>query len=237
MTQPLLAKAGVNIPWDPAQANIEGAVVPEGTMTARAMPFTKRAFDMVAALTLLLVLSPLLAVVAVAVRLSGPRVFFAHSRVGEGGRIFPCYKFRTMVPDAQRVLDRLLEERPELRDEWQREFKLKDDPRVTRVGRFLRKYSLDELPQFWNVLRGDMSLVGPRPITVDELDRYGRHAYVYLATRPGVTGLWQVSGRSDLDYDHRIRLDREYVERRCLSLDLAIAFKTAWVVLRRKGAY
>ncbi|GMV67762.1 MAG: hypothetical protein AMXMBFR76_02010 [Pseudomonadota bacterium] len=201
------------------------------------MPFTKRAFDMVGALTLLLVLSPLLAVVAVAVRLSGPRVFFAHSRVGEGGRIFPCYKFRTMVPDAQRVLDRLLEERPELRDEWQREFKLKDDPRVTRVGRFLRKYSLDELPQFWNVLRGDMSLVGPRPITVDELDRYGRHAYVYLATRPGVTGLWQVSGRSDLDYDHRIRLDREYVERRCLSLDLAIAFKTAWVVLRRKGAY
>ena len=108
---------------------------------------------------------------------------------------------------------------------------------MTRVGRFLRKYSLDELPQFWNVLRGDMSLVGPRPITVDELDRYGRHAYVYLATRPGVTGLWQVSGRSDLDYDHRIRLDREYVERRCLSLDLAIAFKTAWVVLRRKGAY
>lgn len=237
MTQPLLAKAGVNIPWDPAQADNEVAVVPERTMTARAMPFTKRAFDMVGALTLLLVLSPLLAVVAVAVRLSGPRVFFAHSRVGEGGRIFPCYKFRTMVPDAQRVLDRLLEERPELRDEWQREFKLKDDPRVTRVGRFLRKYSLDELPQFWNVLRGDMSLVGPRPITVDELDRYGRHAYVYLATRPGVTGLWQVSGRSDLDYDHRIRLDREYVERRCLSLDFAIAFKTAWVVLRRKGAY
>lgn len=237
MTQPLFAKASANIAWDPAQANIEGAVKPERTMTARAMPFTKRAFDMVGALTLLLVLSPLLAVVAVAVRLSGPRVFFAHSRVGEGGRIFPCYKFRTMVPDAQRVLDRLLEERPELRDEWQREFKLKDDPRVTRVGRFLRKYSLDELPQFWNVLRGDMSLVGPRPITVDELDRYGRHAYVYLATRPGVTGLWQVSGRSDLDYDHRIRLDREYVERRCLSLDFAIAFKTAWVVLRRKGAY
>lgn len=237
MTQPLLAKARANIAWDPAQANIEGAVKSERTMTAQARPITKRAFDMVGALTLLLVLSPLLAVVAVAVRLSGPRVFFAHSRVGEGGRIFPCYKFRTMVPDAQRVLDRLLEERPELRDEWQREFKLKDDPRVTRVGRFLRKYSLDELPQFWNVLRGDMSLVGPRPITVDELDRYGRHAYVYLATRPGVTGLWQVSGRSDLDYDHRIRLDREYVERRCLSLDFAIAFKTAWVVLRRKGAY
>jgi len=237
MTQPSLAKASVNIAWDPAQADIASAVGPEGTMTARAMPFTKRAFDIVGALTLLLVLSPLLAVVAVAVRLSGPRVFFAHSRVGEGGRIFPCYKFRTMVPNAQRVLDRLLEERAELRDEWQREFKLKDDPRVTRVGTFLRKYSLDELPQFWNVLRGDMSLVGPRPITVDELDRYGRHAYVYLATRPGVTGLWQVSGRSDLDYDHRIRLDREYVERRCLSLDLAIAFKTAWVILRRKGAY
>ena len=151
--------------------------------------------------------------------------------------LFPCYKFRTMVPDAQLVLERLLADRPDLRIEWERDFKLKDDPRVTRIGKFLRKYSLDELPQFWNVLRGDMSLVGPRPIIADELKRYGRYADCYLAARPGVTGLWQVSGRSDVDYDHRVRLDREYIERRCVSLDIVIVFRTAWVVLRRKGAY
>lgn len=142
-----------------------------------------------------------------------------------------------MVPNAQFVLDRLLADRADLRLEWERDFKLKDDPRVTRIGKFLRKYSLDELPQFWNVLRGDMSLVGPRPIIADELKRYGRHADCYLAARPGVTGLWQVSGRSDVDYDDRVQLDREYIGRRSLAVDLAIVCKTAWVVLRRRGAY
>lgn len=236
MPQPL-SKVSLDIKLTCGQADVDDAVVPDDVITTSSIPFTKRAFDIVGALTLLLILSPILAVVATLVRLSGPKVLFPHPRVGQGGRSFPCYKFRTMVPDAQLVLDRLLAERPDLRVEWERDFKLKDDPRVTRIGKFLRKYSLDELPQFWNVLRGDMSLVGPRPIIADELKRYGRYAGCYLATRPGVTGLWQVSGRNDVDYDQRIRLDREYIERRCVSLDLAIVFKTAWVVLRRKGAY
>lgn len=236
MSQPI-SKVSAGIAWNLSQADVDGTIAPDDFTTASSMPFTKRAFDIVCSLALLLILAPVFAVVAALVRLSGPKVLFAHPRVGQGGKIFPCYKFRTMVPDAQLVLERLLADRPDLRIEWERDFKLKDDPRVTRIGKFLRKYSLDELPQFWNVLRGDMSLVGPRPIIADELKRYGRYADCYLAARPGVTGLWQVSGRSDVDYDHRVRLDREYIERRCVSLDIVIVFRTAWVVLRRKGAY
>ncbi|MDY6957345.1 MAG: sugar transferase, partial [Pseudomonadota bacterium] len=116
-------------------------------------------------------------------------------------------------------------------------FKLKEDPRITRIGGFLRKYSLDELPQFWNVLRGDMSLVGPRPIIAEELSRYGQHASVYLASRPGVTGFWQVSGRSDVEYDERVRMDREYHHKQSLLTDIGILFKTVTVVIQRRGAY
>ena len=219
------------------QAKLNGAVAQGDVGAASGSDIVKRAFDIVGALALMLALAPVLAVVAALVRLSGPNIVFAHTRIGQGGRSFPCYKFRTMVPNAQFVLDRLLADRADLRLEWERDFKLKDDPRVTRIGKFLRKYSLDELPQFWNVLRGDMSLVGPRPIIADELKRYGRHADCYLAARPGVTGLWQVSGRSDVDYDDRVQLDREYIGRRSLAVDLAIVCKTAWVVLRRRGAY
>lgn len=236
MSQPI-SKVSAGIAWKLGQADVGGTIAPDDLTTDASMPFAKRAFDIVCSLALLLILAPVLAIVAALVRLSGPKILFAHPRVGQGGKIFPCYKFRTMVPDAQLVLDRLLTDRPDLRIEWERDFKLKDDPRVTRIGKFLRKYSLDELPQFWNVLRGDMSLVGPRPIISDELKRYGRYADCYMATRPGVTGLWQVSGRSDVDYAHRVQLDREYIGRRCVSLDLAIVFRTAWVVLRRKGAY
>lgn len=236
MTQPS-SKVSIEEAWSKAEANVGGTVAQDTAIAASSGALAKRAFDVVGALALLLMLAPVLLVVAILVRLSGPNVLFAHPRVGQGGRLFPCYKFRTMVPDAQLVLERVLAERPDLRVEWERDFKLKDDPRVTRVGKFLRKYSLDELPQFWNVLRGDMSLVGPRPIVMDELKRYGRHADCYLAARPGVTGLWQISGRSDVDYDRRIQLDREYMERRCVAMDLAIVFKTAWVVLMRRGAY
>lgn len=236
MSQPL-SKVDMEMARILAQANLDGPVAQADVGAASGSDMVKRAFDIVGALALMLALAPVLAVVAALVRLSGPKVLFAHPRVGQGGRIFPCYKFRTMVPNAQFVLDRLLADRADLRLEWERDFKLKDDPRVTRIGKFLRKYSLDELPQFWNVLRGDMSLVGPRPIIADELKRYGRHVDCYLAARPGVTGLWQVSGRSDVDYDDRVRLDREYIGRRCLAVDLAIVCKTAWVVLRRRGAY
>ena len=236
MSQPL-SKASMSVARKRVHATVNGAAALDDASTTSSGALTKRGFDIVGALALLLILAPVLVIVAALVRLSGPKVLFAHPRIGQGGRTFPCYKFRTMVPDAQLVLERLLDDRPELRIEWERDFKLKDDPRVTRIGKFLRKYSLDELPQFWNVLRGDMSLVGPRPIIADELKRYGRHADCYLAARPGVTGLWQISGRSDVDYAHRVQLDREYIERRCVSLDFAIVFRTAWVVLRRKGAY
>ncbi len=200
-------------------------------------PFLKRVMDVTGAVSFLIIFSPLIGLIALLVRLSGPGVIFAHTRVGRGGRLFPCYKFRTMVPDAQAVLDRLLVEQPALRAEWERDFKLKDDPRITRIGHFLRKYSLDELPQFWNVIRGDMSLVGPRPVVADELCRYGTKAPVYLAVRPGVTGLWQVGGRNDVDYAERIRMDSTYVAKQCLLMDLSILVKTVAVVFQRRGAY
>ena len=199
--------------------------------------FLKRLMDVIGAVSFLIVFAPLITLIALLVRLSGPGIIFAHTRVGRDGRLFPCYKFRTMVPDAQAVLDRLLAEQPALRAEWERDFKLKDDPRITRIGHFLRKYSLDELPQFWNVVRGDMSLVGPRPVVPDELRRYGARAPVYLAVRPGVTGLWQVGGRNDVDYAERIDMDSTYVAKQCLLLDLSILFKTVAVVFQRRGAY
>lgn len=200
-------------------------------------PSLKRLMDVTGAVGFLVVFAPLFALIALLVRLSGPGVIFAHTRVGRGGRLFPCYKFRTMVPNAQAVLDRLLGEQPALRAEWEKDFKLKDDPRITGIGRLLRKYSLDELPQFWNVIRGDMSLVGPRPVVPDELRRYGKRASVYLAVRPGVTGLWQVGGRNDVDYAERIRMDSTYVAKQCLLMDLSILVKTVAVVFQRRGAY
>ena len=142
-----------------------------------------------------------------------------------------------MVPDADRVFQDLLKSDPEARAAWDKDYKLKKDPRVTRVGAFLRKTSLDELPQLWNVLKGDMSLVGPRPIVRDELLRYRRGARFYLLNRPGLTGLWQVSGRNDLDYGRRVALDRAYTENASFWLDLRIIVRTVWIVLRVKGAY
>jgi undecaprenyl-phosphate galactose phosphotransferase len=154
-----------------------------------------------------------------------------------GGRPFRCYKFRTMVPAADRLLAEVLARDAEARAAWERDQKLRDDPRVTAFGTWLRKTSLDELPQLWNVVRGDMSLVGPRPITPAELSRYDETAVYYVETRPGLTGLWQISGRNDLDYDRRVHLDAWYVKNWNLWYDLVILAQTAWVVLRRQGAY
>jgi Undecaprenyl-phosphate galactose phosphotransferase WbaP len=212
-------------------ASVETPVSPR-----RSIPY-KRLMDIAGATVLLILLTPLMALIALLVRQSGPGIIFAHTRVGRDGRLFPCYKFRTMLPNAQAVLDHMLATQPHLRAEWQRDFKLKDDPRITRIGHFLRKYSLDELPQFWNVLRGDMSLVGPRPVIPTELDRYGAEAASYLAVRPGVTGLWQVSGRNDIEYAERVELDAAYVTQQCLLLDLTILFRTVTVVFQRRGAY
>jgi exopolysaccharide production protein ExoY len=197
----------------------------------------KRVLDIVGAGVLGLVFLPLIVTIVVLLRREGGSVIFRHRRVGRDGKAFDCLKFRSMVPDADRVLRELLERHPELRAEWLRDHKLRHDPRVTAVGRFLRRTSLDELPQLWNVLRGEMSLVGPRPVVREELLRYGRCAGIYLSARPGVTGLWQVKGRTNTDYRRRVVLDVYYVRRHNVFLDLYILAKTTHVVLGGSGAY
>lgn len=198
----------------------------------------KRGFDLVLSAASLAMLSPLLLLVAVLVKLdsSGP-VFFGHNRVGRGGSTFTCYKFRTMVPDARERLAALLESDPQARMQWDRDFKLRNDPRVTRVGKFLRKTSLDELPQIWNVLRGEMSFIGPRPIVPEEVERYGDKARYLFRVTPGITGLWQVSGRNDIDYSERVLLDEYYAKNWSLWLDIEILLRTVGAVFKRNGAY
>ena len=198
---------------------------------------TKRLFDFFIAALLLILLSPLMAIIALFLKLEGGSVLFAHQRIGKKGRKFNCYKFRSMVPNAEQMLERLLQQNPQLRDEWCKEHKLKDDPRISRMGEFLRRTSLDELPQLLNVLKSEMSLVGPRPIVHEELQKYGLEKSYYLMVRPGMTGLWQVSGRNDVDYETRVYLDAWYVKNWSLWYDLAILFKTIKVVFGRHGAY
>jgi undecaprenyl-phosphate galactose phosphotransferase len=197
----------------------------------------KRLFDLGAGSLLLVAAAPLMAVIAWQVRKSGGPILFAHERVGRHGQLFRCLKFRTMVPEAASVLARILAESPTARAEWDRDFKLKSDPRVTPIGRWLRRTSLDELPQLLNVLRGEMSLVGPRPVVRDELCRYGEAQLYYTQVRPGLTGLWQISGRNDLDYARRIHLDAWYVRNWNLWYDVVILAKTFLAVLTRSGAY
>jgi undecaprenyl-phosphate galactose phosphotransferase len=207
---------------------------------ARPWPqLVKRAFDLVAASLLLLFLAPLLALVAAKIRLTdGGGVIFAHTRVGRHGRLFPCFKFRTMVRNSAAVLAELLARDPAARAEWAKDRKLKHDPRITPLGRFLRKTSLDELPQLLNVVRGEMSLVGPRPVVPDELELYGEAKIYYLQVRPGLTGLWQISGRNDIDYDRRVGLDAWYVRNWTLWYDILILVRTLAIVHpRNNGAY
>lgn len=196
----------------------------------------KRALDLVGAACLLLLLSPLFLVIAAMVSLDGGSVFYGHRRIGQGGRSFDCLKFRTMIPGAAECLTEYLAYHPQADDEWRRSQKLDRDPRVTPIGAFLRQWSLDELPQLVNVLRGEMSLVGPRPVTRPELAHYGPVASLYTGIVPGMTGLWQVSGRSNLGYDSRVALDRAYIEGWSLRLDLRILLATPRAVLRRCGA-
>ena len=198
----------------------------------------KRLFDMTAAGAALIALAPLFGGVALVLKLTDPGpILYGHRRVGRGGRSFACLKFRTMVVDGDEVLDRLLRNDPAARAEWEATRKLRRDPRVTDLGRALRRTSLDELPQLLNILRGEMSVVGPRPVVDDELARYGRSASAYLSVRPGLTGLWQVSGRSDTTYRERIMLDRHYAARRSMAMDLAIVARTIPAVLRSSGSY
>lgn len=197
----------------------------------------KRLFDFFGALVLLTMLMPFLIVVACLVRASGKQIIFGHERIGVEGKPFKCLKFRTMVVNAQEVLHELLENDPIARAEWEKDFKLKNDPRITAIGAFLRKTSLDELPQLFNVLKGEMSLVGPRPVIDEEIKRYGPGADYYFAVRPGMTGLWQVSGRNDVDYDERISMDVEYVRNWSFNSDILILLRTIGVVFGKKGAY
>ncbi len=201
-------------------------------------PIAKRALDIIGAGLGLVLLSPFFLVVALLVRADGGPAFFAHQRVGRGGKLFGCLKFRSMVIDSQARLEALLASDPAARAEWEATRKLKNDPRITRIGRFLRSTSLDELPQLINVLRGEMSLVGPRPVQEAEIDRYyGASAAHYMAVRPGITGLWQVSGRSETSYESRVALDVSYVSRPSMLADLSILLRTPVAVLSRRGAH
>jgi lipopolysaccharide/colanic/teichoic acid biosynthesis glycosyltransferase len=193
----------------------------------------KRILDVALASVGIVVLSPVLLLVSLGiVATDGAPIIFRHERVGRNGRMFKILKFRSMRKDAQDILDK----NPELKKKFEENYKLDDDPRITRIGKFIRATSLDELPQLFNVLKGDMSLVGPRPIIVPELERYGESQDIYLALTPGCTGLWQCSGRSDTSYEERVRLDSEYALKASVRLDLMIILKTVPAVLARRGA-
>jgi Undecaprenyl-phosphate galactose phosphotransferase WbaP len=198
----------------------------------------KRFTDLALCLFGSLFVLPLTALLVVLIRLESPGpAFYSQERIGRDGRRFRAWKFRSMIANAEAVLQDYLAAHPELRDEWERDHKLRNDPRVTRVGRFLRKTSLDELPQLWNVWIGQMSLVGPRPIVAAEIPKYRDLFGLYTEVRPGITGLWQVSGRNDTTYDERVNLDASYVRNWSVWLDLWILIRTIRVVLLGKGAY
>lgn len=198
----------------------------------------KRAFDLTLTICGGLIISPVMLFIALAVAIENRgRVIFAHKRVGAAGKKFFCYKFQTMVSDAEERLKKYLAENPEAKREWEETFKLTNDPRVTKLGGWLRRTSLDELPQLWNVIRGEMSLVGPRPIVQAEVSRYGKNIREYYMVLPGITGMWQVSGRSDTTYPERVAMDTWYVRNWSVWIDIMYLFKTFKAVIQRRGAY
>ena len=200
----------------------------------------KRLFDVIFSLLILVLFSPVYLLLALLIALSskGP-IFYVQERVGKNHKPFGCIKFRTMVNNADEMLLELMATSPQLQQEFEANFKLKQDPRITKIGRFLRFTSLDEFPQFWNVLKGDMSVVGPRPLVAQELPKYGSHIDKILTIRPGITGLWQVSGRNDIPYSRRVQIDLYYVNFHNFWLDLWLIVKTIGVVIMPKnnGAY
>jgi len=198
----------------------------------------QRPIDVVLALMAVVVLLPALVIIALIIWSydRGP-VFYGHTRIGWQGKTFRCWKFRSMSVDGDRILREYIERNPEARAEWANDRKLRKDPRITPIGRFIRASSLDELPQLWNVLIGEMSLVGPRPIVADEAVKYGPALGAYISCRPGITGLWQVSGRNDVSYDTRVALDMKYAENRSILLNFSIILRTIPAVLSRRGSY
>ncbi|MBR3369166.1 MAG: sugar transferase [Rhodobacteraceae bacterium] len=197
--------------------------------------YAKRVLDLLIAIALVPIIAPVIAVLWVLVRREGGPGFFGHNRVGRDGQMFKCWKIRTMVPDAEQKLKEYLDANPAAAQEWRENFKLENDPRITRLGAFLRKSSLDELPQLWNVFKGEMSFVGPRPVTRDELAMYAGYEDAYLSQRPGITGLWQVSGRNDISYRQRVALDVQYASHASMLWDLSLMVKTGLSILRMTG--
>jgi lipopolysaccharide/colanic/teichoic acid biosynthesis glycosyltransferase len=224
----------------PRLAGADGAAAPvlprDGERTARLTPLAKRAMDIAIAGAALLLAAPFFLLVSLLVRADGGPAFFAHARVGRGGRLFGCLKFRSMVVDSQARLDALLAADPAARAEWEETRKLRDDPRVTRIGRFLRATSLDELPQLINVLRGEMSLVGPRPLPCYEVELFQPWQHLRHEVPPGMTGFWQVYGRSVVAHEDMVLMDAYYVMNWSLAMDSAILFRTGLVLLAGKGA-
>lgn len=200
----------------------------------------KRLLDISLSLLILLILSPVFALIAIIIKIKSPdgSVFFKHNRLGLDGKEFKCYKFRSMVPNAEIILEEWIKENSKFKEEFEKDFKLKNDPRLIKsLGEFLRKTSLDELPQFFNVLKGEMSIVGPRPIVNNEKVKYGNIINIFLSAKPGITGLWQVSGRNDVSYQERIIMDMEYIKKHNFLMDIKIILKTLLVMLKKQGAY
>ncbi len=226
---------------DPSKVNADGTMTADGSVMLpvskryhrHAFHVVKRIFDVVASSLALIVLFPVFLIVSILVAMSsGLPVMFKQQRVGYRGKPFFIYKFRTMVRNAEQIL----KDRPELLEEYRKNFKIENDPRISKVGNFLRKSSLDELPQLLNVVKGDMSLVGPRPIVIPELAKYGEDQDMYMAMRPGCTGLWQCGGRSATTYEERVALDKEYFQKAGLRFDLYIIFKTIFAIFTARGA-
>ena len=210
----------------------------KNNLTVKSNQIIKRIFDIIATICGGLLISPFLLFIAVWVYYDSPGpVIFKHRRVGKNGKEFDCYKFRSMCVNSEEVLEHLLATDPSAREEWNKEFKLKNDPRITKSGAFLRKTSLDELPQLVNVLKGEMSLVGPRPIVKEEVVRYGSLIKEYYSVYPGITGMWQTSGRNDIDYPERVQMDSWYVHNWSVWLDMVLLWRTIAVVLNHQGAY
>jgi lipopolysaccharide/colanic/teichoic acid biosynthesis glycosyltransferase len=228
---------GINFPESQKDGTLvaHGYVVSTPSRGSLYRRFGKRAFDICLAFLLLPVITPLVALLWVVVSRDGGEGFFGHRRVGSNGKVFKCWKLRTMVVNAERKLHEHLANDPDAAAEWERDRKLTNDPRITPLGDFLRRSSLDELPQIWNVLKGDMSFVGPRPIVRTELHKYGPHKASYLAMKPGITGLWQVSGRNDVCYNTRVKLDVAYQGSASLITDIRIIALTALAVFGATG--
>ena len=199
----------------------------------------KRFFDIGFSIFAIIITLPITIPIAFIIKLTdGGNIIYGHERIGKDGKKFKVLKFRSMYMDADKKLKEILEKDPKAKEEWEKTFKLKNDPRITPIGKFLRKTSLDELPQFINVIKGDMSVVGPRPVVEEELIKYYKDkADLYKSVKPGVTGYWQVEGRSDTDYDERIRMDEYYIKNQSVLIDLKVIFQTIKVVITGKGAY